>query len=193
MRARAASFLTFQDHTQWHATVGRTPLDGPVRRRDLYLTTHITNHRQISMPPAGFPPTPLHSFSCFFLVHFPCLFLCLNCPALCLFCTTHNTNNQGPGGIFVFVLCLYFILTCFFDWIVLSFAFCPLLYNTHNRKIHAPGGIRASNPSKQLAADPPLTALGHWDRRRTRLQHSVYTSIKVRQKTQCLIRAKVGG
>jgi hypothetical protein len=38
-----------------HATVGRTPLyEEPARRRDLYLTTHNTHNRQISMPPAGF-------------------------------------------------------------------------------------------------------------------------------------------
>jgi hypothetical protein len=34
-----------------HTTLGRTPLDeGPVRRRDLYLTTHNTQKRQTSMP-----------------------------------------------------------------------------------------------------------------------------------------------
>jgi hypothetical protein len=38
-RNRAASFLTFLDHTQWHNTVGRSPLDkGSARHRD-YLTT----------------------------------------------------------------------------------------------------------------------------------------------------------
>ena len=35
----------------------RTPLDeGSARRRDLYLTTHNTNNRQTSVPPAGFEP-----------------------------------------------------------------------------------------------------------------------------------------
>jgi hypothetical protein len=44
-------------HTQWHTTVGRTPLDeGSARRRDLYLTTHNTDDRQTSMSPAGFEP-----------------------------------------------------------------------------------------------------------------------------------------
>ena len=48
----------FLDHTQLHTTVGRTPLDeGSARRRDLYLTTHDTHNRQISMPPVGFEPT----------------------------------------------------------------------------------------------------------------------------------------
>ena len=42
----------FLDHTQRRSTVGRTPLDEwSARRRDLYLTTHDTHNRQISMPP----------------------------------------------------------------------------------------------------------------------------------------------
>ena len=44
-------FLMFLDHTQRRSTVGRTPLDErSARRRDLYLTTHDTHNRQISMP-----------------------------------------------------------------------------------------------------------------------------------------------
>ena len=43
-------FLMFLDHTQPRSTVGRTPLDEwSARRRDLYLTTHDTHNRQISM------------------------------------------------------------------------------------------------------------------------------------------------
>ena len=50
-------FLMFLDHTQGRSTVGRAPLDeGSARRRDLYLTTHDTHNRQISMPPVGFEP-----------------------------------------------------------------------------------------------------------------------------------------
>jgi len=50
-RAMASSLLTFRDHTQLRTTVGRTPLDErSARRRDLYLTTHTTDKRQISMP-----------------------------------------------------------------------------------------------------------------------------------------------
>ena len=50
-------FLMFLDHTQRRPTVGRTPLDEcSTRRRDLYLTTHDTHNRQISMPPVGFEP-----------------------------------------------------------------------------------------------------------------------------------------
>jgi hypothetical protein len=46
-------FLMFLDHTR-HTTVGRTPLDErSARRRGLYLTTHDTHNRQISMPPVG--------------------------------------------------------------------------------------------------------------------------------------------
>jgi hypothetical protein len=40
-----------------HTTLGRTPLDGcSARRRDLYLITHNTHKRQISMPPEEFEP-----------------------------------------------------------------------------------------------------------------------------------------
>ena len=47
----------FLDHTQRRSTVRRTPLDEwSARRRDLYLTTHDTHNRQISMPPVGFEP-----------------------------------------------------------------------------------------------------------------------------------------
>jgi hypothetical protein len=38
-------------------SLGRAPLDElSARRRDLYLTTHITHNRQTSMPPAGSKP-----------------------------------------------------------------------------------------------------------------------------------------
>ena len=48
----------FLDHTQRRSTVGRTPLDEwSARRRDLYLTTHDTHNRLISMPPVVFEPT----------------------------------------------------------------------------------------------------------------------------------------
>ena len=51
-------FLMFLDHTQRRNTVGRTPLEErSARRRDLYLTTHDTHNRQISMPTVGFEPT----------------------------------------------------------------------------------------------------------------------------------------
>ena len=47
----------FLDHTQRRSTFGRTPLDEwSARRRDLYLITHDTHKRQISMPPVGFKP-----------------------------------------------------------------------------------------------------------------------------------------
>ena len=52
--AVASSLTRFLDHTQRRATFGRTPLnEWSVRRRDLYLTTHNTHNRQISMPPGG--------------------------------------------------------------------------------------------------------------------------------------------
>jgi hypothetical protein len=47
----------FLDHTQRRSTVGRAPLDErSARRTDLYLTTHDTHNRQISMPPVGVKP-----------------------------------------------------------------------------------------------------------------------------------------
>jgi len=56
--ARASSFMRFLDHTQRRTTFGRTPLDEwSARRRDLYLTTHDTHNRQMSMPRVGFKPT----------------------------------------------------------------------------------------------------------------------------------------
>jgi len=57
MRAMAL-VLRFLDHTQRRTTIGRTPVgEWSARRRDLYLTTHNTHIRQISMPPLGFEPT----------------------------------------------------------------------------------------------------------------------------------------
>ena len=57
-RALASSLSRFIDHTQWRATVGRTPLDEwSIRRRDLYLTTHNIHNRRTSMPPVGFETT----------------------------------------------------------------------------------------------------------------------------------------
>ena len=57
-RVMTSSFLRFLDHTQRRPTVGRTPLEKwSARRIDLYLTTHNTHNRQISMPPVGFEPT----------------------------------------------------------------------------------------------------------------------------------------
>jgi len=57
-RAMASSFLKFLDHTQLRTTAGRTLLDErSAQRRDLYLTTHNTDKKQISMPPAEFELT----------------------------------------------------------------------------------------------------------------------------------------
>jgi hypothetical protein len=50
MEATVSTFMRFLDHTKRRATVGRLPLDEwSARRRDLYLTTHITHKRQTSM------------------------------------------------------------------------------------------------------------------------------------------------
>jgi hypothetical protein len=51
-------FLMLLEHTQRRTIVGRTALDErSARRRDLYLTTHDTHNRQISMPPVEVEPT----------------------------------------------------------------------------------------------------------------------------------------
>jgi len=43
-----SSFMRSLDHTKWHTTVGRTSLhERSARRRDLYLTTHNTQHRHL--------------------------------------------------------------------------------------------------------------------------------------------------
>ena len=61
-------------------------------------------------------------------------------------------------GDFFFVLCSSSMSYC------RGCGFCPLLYNTHNTNIHAPGGIRTRNRNRRSAADPCLRQLGHWDR-----------------------------
>jgi hypothetical protein len=66
---RPRHFTTLHDHTDRHTTLVRTPLDeGPARRRDLYLTTHNTHKRQISMPPVGVFFVSIRGFSP--LIHF---------------------------------------------------------------------------------------------------------------------------
>jgi len=56
--AMASSFTRFLDHTQRRITFDSTPVDEwSARRRDPYLTTHITHNRQTSMPTVGFEPT----------------------------------------------------------------------------------------------------------------------------------------
>jgi hypothetical protein len=56
-RARAALFLRFVYHTQWHARVGRTPLDRwSAHSWYLYVTRHNTHMKQTSTPPAWFEP-----------------------------------------------------------------------------------------------------------------------------------------
>jgi len=52
--ARASSFTRFLYHTQRRNTFVRTHMDEwSACRRDLYLTTHNTHSRQISMTPVG--------------------------------------------------------------------------------------------------------------------------------------------
>ena len=77
---------------------------------------------------------------------------------------TRWLRKTSPSpGLFSLVLCFYFIRTC----VCLHcprFCLLPLLYNTRNTNILAPGGIRNRNPTKRAAADPCLRPLNHWNR-----------------------------
>ena len=85
-----------------------------------------------------------------------------------LYLTTHTKlRHPWPGRNFfkILVLSLYLL----YPYLFLcpncpGFAFGPLLYDTHNASIHAPGGIRTRNASKRSAADSCLRRLGHWER-----------------------------
>ena len=93
-RAKVASFLRFLDHTQWHTTYGRTPLDeGSAHRRNLYRITYNTHKRQDIHAPDGISLC----LTLYFIV-----LLCPHCPgfAFCpLLYNIHNTNIHTPGGI----------------------------------------------------------------------------------------------
>ena len=81
-QASAASFSRLLDHTQWHTTVGRTPLgEGSARHRDLYLTTHDTHIHA----PSGI----------FFSLNLSVL-LRPYCPAFCLLSLLCNTQQNHP-------------------------------------------------------------------------------------------------
>ena len=131
------------DHTQWHVTICRAPLDEwSARCRDLYLATHNTQKRQTSMPPAGFEPAipaserpqtlALDRLATFFFI------------------------------ILLFSLCTLFVLVSLSGlfWLCLL----SLLYNTLNTNIHVPGGIRTRNPNWRTATDLHPKPRVHWDR-----------------------------
>ena len=138
----AASLVSFLDHTKWHNTVSRTPLDeGSARCRDVYLTIHNTHKRKTSMPPAGFSlfscilfPSSL-LVSVLIVLHFAFL------SAL----TTHNTNIHFPGGIFCSLSVPY---PYFFVLIVLAFAFSS---NWTTTQYKHPCPRQDSNPQPQQA------------------------------------------
>jgi hypothetical protein len=69
--------------------------------------------------------------------------------------------SMPPVGSFYFIfLCLYFIRTCFFVFIVLHFAF---IYNTQHK--HSwPRRDSNPKPSNRSDADSRHWRLGHWDR-----------------------------
>ena len=60
-QAMVPSFMRFLDHTQWHTTVIRAPLDKwSAQRKELYLTTHNTHKRETSMTPGGIQTPQSH-------------------------------------------------------------------------------------------------------------------------------------
>ena len=87
-----------------------------------------------------------------------CAPLYIYCPHVTYSSTTQNTNNQISGRIFLSCFLSAFCHTHFI--IVLVYAFLPLLYSTHNTNIHASGGIRTRNSSKQATLDRRLKPLG---------------------------------
>jgi hypothetical protein len=122
--ARASSFTRFLDDTQRRTTVGRTPLgEWSARRRDLYLTTHNTHNRQISMPPVGFVSHYLSrreaadraangTGGCFLFICIYCyIYLCILLSTVgitrCLTCTDFGTNIPllSSGRNFISLLC----------------------------------------------------------------------------------------
>jgi hypothetical protein len=91
LRVLASSFLRFLDHTEWHNTVGRTPLDEwPARRRDLSTWQH-TQHSHIHAPGGIF-------YSLYFTCTTALSWLSWRC-LLSVLCNTHNTNIRAPGWI----------------------------------------------------------------------------------------------
>ena len=74
------------------------------------------------------------------------------------------TQDINRVGFF----CVFFTLFCtsFYSFFCLDCpAFCLFsLLTTHNANIHALGGIRTPNSSKQSSADPRLKPLANWDR-----------------------------
>ena len=73
----------------------------------------------------------------------------------CVFTVQHI---HATGWIFFFCS-LYFICSLLLCPDCPGFDFCPLLYNTHNTNIHAPGGVRTRNPSMRAATYPRLRPL----------------------------------
>ena len=110
-------FLMFLDHTRRRTTVGRTPLDEwSARRRDLYLTTHDTHNRQISMPPVGFEPTisagvrPAAAHLLKSWVRIPSeawIFVCCECRVLSgrSLCDEVITRPEASYRLWCFVVC----------------------------------------------------------------------------------------
>ena len=135
-------FLMFLDHTQRRSKVGRTPLyEWSARRRDLYLTTHDTHNRQISMPPVGFEPKisagerPQAAHLLRSLVRIPLgawIFVCCECRVLsgrglcdelitrpgecyrlcCVVACDLETSRMGAPYIYIYIYIYIYDISC---------------------------------------------------------------------------------
>jgi len=91
---RTSSFLRFLDHSQWHITVGRTPLcEWSARSRDLCCAKHNTPNRQTFTTLVEFEPT----------------FSSGDWPQTCVLDCMATGN-----GCFLLVIYIFSLLHCFF-------------------------------------------------------------------------------
>ena len=85
------------DHTHWHTTIGRTPLDeGSARRRETSAWQHTTLTTNIHAL-CGILLLLLLLLSVFHLYYY--VFLIVLAVPFHPYCATHNTNIHAPGGI----------------------------------------------------------------------------------------------
>jgi hypothetical protein len=151
----------FLDHTRQCRTVSRTPLDEwSVCHRDLYLTTHDTHNRQISMPPVGFE-TPISAgerpASARLLrlwVRIPpgaWIFVCCECRVL---------SGRGLCDELVTRPEEFYRLCCIFVCdLETSRIGAPYIYDISNLRVNIPNCIQIKNKRHvlQTSAWPPIS------------------------------------
>ena len=90
---------TTQHNTPYHTT---TQHNTTQHNTTHHTTPHTTQHNTTHHTTQHNTTQHIHAHGGIFLyspVLHPCLFLCLDCPALCLLLTTYDTNIHAPGGI----------------------------------------------------------------------------------------------